>query len=205
MALKIDTNQSATAFHINTGATLFPYAIDAQHAISNHPLEWSDSPWSQADATAARKRIADNAKENGLSPPPEPAPLSPEDQAAIDEHNKAVAEAQDRLNTYYKKKAEDDAVAQQVAADEALVASLPPQPDPTVRRPFGRKGEPTPAEVKMMAERDAKKAAEDKAAKAKSDADKLAGNTNPGIAQPAPATQTLQPATAPILPGPAIT
>lgn len=177
MALKIDTNQSATAFHVTTGATVFPYAIDAQHAISNHPLEWSDTPWSREDADAARKRLADNAKAEGLPPPPEPAPLSAEDQQAIDEHNKSVAEAQDRLNAYYKKKADDDEIARQVAADEALVASLPPAPDPTIRRPFGRTGDPTPAEIKMTADRAAKKAAEDKAVKDKADADKLAGNT----------------------------
>lgn len=184
MALKIDTNQSATAFHIDTGPTLFAYAIDAQQAISSHPEEWSEQPWSREDADAARKRRAEqyardveDAKARGAPPPtplpPEPAPLSAEDQAAVDAHNKAVAEAAARLNSYYAKKAEEDEIARQVAADEALVASLPPAPDPTIRRPFGRKGEPTPAEL-AAAER--KKTADEKVVKGKAAEDKLAGN-----------------------------
>src|SRR5258706_10912467 len=105
MPLKIDTNMSATAFHITDGAQVFPYAIDAQHAISAHPLEWSETPWSADAAAAARKAFNEKAADEGLPPLPEPAPLSPEDQAALDEHNKAVAEAADRLNAYYAKKA----------------------------------------------------------------------------------------------------
>src|SRR5258708_5617914 len=99
MALKIDTNRSATAFHINDGAVLFPYAVDAQYAISHHPLEWSDKPWSREDADLARKQMAErhqaevaDAKAHGLPEPaplpPPPPPLSAEDQAALDEHNK---------------------------------------------------------------------------------------------------------------------
>jgi len=184
MALKIDTNQSATAFHINDGAVLFPYAIDAQNAISNHPDEWSDQPWAREDADAARKRRAEqyardveDAKARGAAMPaplpPDPAPLTPEDQAALDEHNKAVADAAQRLKAYYAKKAEEDAIAQQIAADEALVASLPPAPDPTIRRPFGRKGEPTPAE---LAAAEKKRLADEKVVKGKANEDKLAGN-----------------------------
>ncbi|MDB6085543.1 MAG: hypothetical protein JWN43_3424 [Gammaproteobacteria bacterium] len=182
MALKIDTNMSATAFHVNDGATVFPYAIDAQHAISNHPLEWSAMPWSRADADAARKTLAAryesdvaDAKARNLPlpapPPPDPAPLTPEDQAALDEHNKAVAEAAERLADYRKRKEEERVIEAQVAADEALVASLPPAPDPTIRRPM------TPAQIRKNAamtddEKAAKKAADDKATE-----DKIARNT----------------------------
>lgn len=183
MALKIDTNQSATAYHIVDGATVFPYAVDAQQAISAHPLEWSADPWKQSDATAARQKINEINSEQGRAPIPEPAPLSPEDQAALDAHNKSVAEAAARLDEYYKKRDEDRKIAEQVAADEAIVASAPPQPDPTIRRPFGRKGEPTPAELEQIRKRDAaaaeKKAADDKMVKDKADADKIAGNSQP--------------------------
>lgn len=189
MALKIDTNQSATAYHINDGATVFPYAIDAQHAISNHPLEWSDTPWSREAADEARKRLAEkyamdveDAKARGIAPPPAPppapAPLTPEDQAAIDEHNKAVAEAAERLAAYRARKEAERIEAEQVAADERLVASPPPQPDPTVRRPFGRKGEPTPAELDQIRKRDAKKADDERIAKEKADADAMGNAAN---------------------------
>src|SRR6185295_18995306 len=104
MALKIDADQSATAYHINDGAVRFPYAVDAMQACSAHPGEWSMTPWSRADADAARKQLDEryqadlaDAKARGVAPPaappPPPAPLTPEDQAALDEHNKAVAEA----------------------------------------------------------------------------------------------------------------
>lgn len=178
MALKIDTNQSATAYHITQGAVLFPYAIDAQHAISAHPLEWSDAPWSRADADASRQRLAENAKANGLPPPPEPEPLSEEDQAAIDEHNKAVAEAAERLAAYRAKKAAESEEAAQIAADEALVASPPPQPDPTIRRPFGRPGEPTPAELEQIKKREAKKADDERIKREKAEADAMANAAN---------------------------
>jgi hypothetical protein len=136
MALKIDTNQSVTAFHITDGATLFPYAVDAVHAISNHPLEWRDKPWTREDAAAARQKLNARNEETGAAPLAEPDPLSPEDQAALDEHNKAVAAAAARLAEYHKKKAEEKKEADQVAADEALVASHPPQPDLTVSKPL---------------------------------------------------------------------
>jgi len=168
MALKINTNQSATAFHIVDGAFLFPYAIDASMAVSQHPLEWSDVPWTEERAAEARARINERNKAEGLAPLAEPSPLSPEDQAALDEHNRAVAEAAKRLADYRAKKAEEQKLADQAAADEALVGSAPPRPDPTARRPFGRKGEMTPAE---------KAAADKKAVDGKRAGDALAGNT----------------------------
>lgn len=148
MALKIDTNQSATAFHVIDGATVFPYAIDAQHAISSHPLEWRDSPWPAADTAAAREKSGFPAEE-----------LTPEEQAAIDEHNRAVAEASERLAAFREKQAEEKKMADQVAADEALIASAPPRPDPNIRRPFGRKGEPTQAEIDAHNKRQAERSA----------------------------------------------
>jgi hypothetical protein len=197
MALKIDTNQSAVAFHVNDGAQLFTYAVDARHAISNHPLEWSDKPWSREDADAARAALRDryqrdveDAQARNLPPPtpppPDPEPLTAEDQAAIDEHNAAVAAAAERLDAYRARKAAENAELAQVAMDEAIIASAPPAPAP--RRPFGRTGEPTAGERKLMekqaadkAERDRiaaeKKAADDKLAADKANEDKIAGNS----------------------------
>jgi hypothetical protein len=57
MALKIQENNSAVAYHVVDGAVTFPYAIDAQQAISTHPGEWSASPWSAEDAAEARKKL----------------------------------------------------------------------------------------------------------------------------------------------------
>lgn len=186
MALKIDTNQSATAYHVIGGATLFPYAIDAQHAISNHPLEWSENPWSRADAEDARRALADRheqdraeAEANGLplpAPFPELPPLSPEDEAAIEEHARAVEEANERLRRYREYKEQERLALEQVARDEAIVASPPPQPDPTIRRPFGRKGEPTKAEIEAAERKAAKKAAEEKLVADKAEADRLANS-----------------------------
>src|SRR6266566_3258433 len=47
MSLKIDVNRSAVAYHITDGATTFPYAVDAHHAVSAHPKEWSFTPWTK--------------------------------------------------------------------------------------------------------------------------------------------------------------
>src|SRR6185312_8021622 len=169
MALKINTNQSATAYHIVNGAFLFPYAIDASMAVSQHPLEWSDIPWTADRASEARARLNERAEAEGHAPLADPEPLSPEDQAALDEHNKAVAEAAARLAEYHARKAEEKRIADQVAADEALVASEPPRPDPNARRPFGRKGPMTAAEKAA-----ADKRAADQAAAKKADDDKKA-------------------------------
>ena len=159
MSLKIDANQSATAFHIDEGAVYFPYAVDATQAVSAHPGEWSMTPWSREDADAARKQrderyqadVAD-AKARGLPepapPPPPPPPLTPEDQAALDEHNKAVAEAAERLAAYHERKRKEEEEAGQVAADELLVSSPPPAPQPT---PTVRPGNLPPAQMKKRA------------------------------------------------------
>lgn len=124
MSLKIDANMSAVAHHIIDGATTFPYAIDAHSAVSRFPGEWSLTPWSVADVAEARKASGE--------PVIEP---TPEEQAAIDEHAAAVAEANERLKARREKLAAEQAEAALVAADEALVASAPPRPDPTARKP----------------------------------------------------------------------
>lgn len=127
MALKIQENNSAVAYHVVDGAVVFPYAIDAQQAVGRHPDEWRADPWSPEEAEVARKKL-------GLTVPE----VTPEEQAAIDEHNKAVAEAKARLDAFRAKKAEEKAIADQIAADEALIATPAPMPDPTARRGPGR-------------------------------------------------------------------
>jgi hypothetical protein len=164
-SVKISASQSAVAHHIIDGPVTFPYAIDAHSAVSRFPDEWSHEPWSREDEARAREAAGE--------PPVE---LTAEEQAAIDEHAKAVAEANERLKAFHEKQAEKKAEADQVAADEALVKSPAPRPDPRVRRPFGRKGEPTPAELEQMRKRDQKKAAGDKAAAEKAEQDRLANS-----------------------------
>lgn len=186
MAINIDSNRSAVAYHIVEGPVTFPYAVDAQSAIGRHPLEWSADPWNAEGAAASRKRLAEQydrdaeiAKSRGLPPPAkpvwidaEPVQPTPEEQAAIDEHTKAVAEANERLKTVREKLAEEKKIAEQIAADEALVASPPPRPDPTaVKRPFGRTGEPTPAELEQIKKREAKKAEDERLAREKATLD----------------------------------
>lgn len=137
MSIKISAAMSAVAYHIADGAFTFPYAIDAHSAVSRFPLEWSHEPWSMA---ATAKALA-AAGEPELE-------LTAEEQAAVDEHAHAVAEANERLKARREKLAAEKAEAEQVAADEAIVKS--PGPRPAIKRPFGRKGEPTEAELKMI-------------------------------------------------------
>lgn len=171
MSLKIDTNQSVIAYHIVDGPVTFPYAVDARNAASSHPDEWSMTPWSVEDAETARERLKADGRQVA-----DPEPLSPEDQAAVDEHNRAVAEAAERLAAYRAKKEAERQEAEQVKADEAIVASSPPKPDPTrPKRPFGRTGEPTPAELEQIRKRDAEKAERERIQKEKDDLDKGAG------------------------------
>jgi hypothetical protein len=170
MSIKIETNQSVVAYHIVDGAVTFNYAVDARNAVSSHPLEWSMTPWSPDDAEAARAQLKADGK-----PVADPEPLSPEDQAELDAYNKSVAEANDRLAAYRAKKAEEKAEADQVAMDEAVVSSAPPRPDPSRRRPFGRPGEPTQAEIAQMDKKAAEKADRERIEKEKADLDKGAG------------------------------
>lgn len=162
------------AFHVIHGLIRM-YAVDANTAVSQHPLEWKRTPWTAEEADAARTELNEKAKATGQPLLPEPDPLTPEEQAAVDEHAAAVAEANERLTAFREKKAAEKAEADQIAADEALVASPPPRPDPTVRRPFGRKGEPTPAELALIEKQNAKKAEDEKLAQDKANVDKFSG------------------------------
>lgn len=125
MSLKIDASRSATAYHIDDGAVVFPYAIDAHQAATNHPLEWKMDPWTDEEREAVQAA--------GAEPDSDEA-----DQALIDAHNKAVAEAQARIDARRAKEAEETSDEAQAAADEALVNSPPPSPEPT-RRPNPKK------------------------------------------------------------------
>jgi hypothetical protein len=136
MSIKISASQSAVAHHIIDGAFTFPYAIDAHSAVSRFPGEWSHEPWSAEAVNKARQASGEELE-----------PLTAEEQAAVDEHAHAVAEANERLKARREKLAAEKVEADQVAADEALVKSPAPVP---VKRPFGRKGEPTAAELKMV-------------------------------------------------------
>lgn len=199
MALKISANMSAVAHHIIDGAVPFPYAIDAHSAVSHHPYEWSHEPWTAEDAAAAQQFVKERyerereeaemsardvmAARHGVVMPArpridEPLPPTPEEQAAIDEHAQAVAEANERLKAFREKQAEQKKIDEQVAADEALVKSPPPRPDPNrPRRPFGRKGEPTAAELEQIEKREKKKAEDERIAREKAEQDRM-NNSN---------------------------
>lgn len=43
--MKIDEATSKVAYHIEDGEVRFPYAIDANNAVGQHPKEWSFTPW----------------------------------------------------------------------------------------------------------------------------------------------------------------
>jgi hypothetical protein len=165
MSIKISASQSAVAHHVIDGPFTFPYAIDAHSAVRRFPAEWSFDPWSLEATNKARG-------ENGE---PE-VELTAEEQAAVEEHDRAVAEATERLKSFRDKKAAEKAEAEQVAADEALVKSPAPRPDPAIKRPFGRKGEPTAAEIEQANKRAAKKAADDKMVADKANEDRMAGS-----------------------------
>lgn len=158
MSLKIEVNNSATAYHIVDGAVVFPYAVDARHAVSTHPSEWKDSPWSMDEMAAARRQAGEPDVE-----------LSPEDREALDEHQRAVDEAKARLEKFRAEQEEKRKIADQVAQDEAIVNSSPPVPN--FKRPFGRTGEPTAAEIEAHNKREAKKADDERIAREKAQAD----------------------------------
>lgn len=158
--MKIDAAAPATAHHVVLGATVFPYAVDAHSAVSRHPNEWSHAPWTAERAAKARAAIrakhdADVAA--GVMHPtpllPDAEPLDPETQAAVDTHTRAQQEAAKRLEAHAHDEAERKKLEEQVAADRLLVATPAPKPDPNIRRPFGRKGEPSEAERAMMEKR----------------------------------------------------
>lgn len=164
------------AYHIDDGETDM-YTVDANSAVALHPDEWSRTPWTPADADAARQRrnarhqaaVAD-AKARGLPEPQPPIPgrpplvLTPEEQAALDKFRADQAEAKKRLDVLAKEEAERAERAEQIAADKALLAASPPMPDPNApRRMFGRTGEPTAREKAAMEKAAAEKAERDRA------------------------------------------
>lgn len=174
-SVKVEPNNSAIAYHIVHGAFAFAYAIDAQMAVGQHPLEWSAVPWTAEREADARQRLNERNEELNMPPLPAPEPLSPEDQAALDAYNDAVSAAAARLAEHQKKRAAEEEIARQVAADEALLSSPPPRPDPTIRRPFGRKGDPTPAERAAF---EKKQAADAKVTADKAEADRIGSALN---------------------------
>lgn len=188
MALKIDTNDSAVAFHVIDGAVRFPYKVDARHAVAHHPLEWSLEPWDHKGTERGRRHVIERhrretedaearARAKHFNAPmplnlPDEVEITDEERAALDEHDRAVEEASERLKAFREKKAAEKAEADQIAADEALVRSPPPVV--TGKRPFGRPGEPTAAELESMRKRDEKKAADDKLRAEKAEQDRIA-------------------------------
>lgn len=171
------------AYHINDGLVSM-YAVDAHSAAARHPDEWSLVPWTSEATEAARKARADRyqnevaaAKAAGVAPPPPlPAPpppvvLTPEEQAALDEFRAKQADARKLLEDAAKEEADAKAKADAIAEAKAIVAQSPPTPDP-VRRPFGRKGDPSPAERAQLEKAAAKRAQEQADRDAKAAADK---------------------------------
>lgn len=160
MSLKISASMSAVAHHVIDGPFAFPYAIDAHSAVARFPEEWSLTPWSRDAEAKAREAAGQEAVE-----------LSVAEREELEQHTRAVEEAKQRLKAFHEKKAAEKREADQAALDEAVVASVPPRPG---KRPFGRPGEPTAAEIESQRKRDEKKAAGDKAAKEKADQDAIA-------------------------------
>lgn len=185
---KNDAQGSAvTAHHVNDGPTVFPYETDARSAVALHPDEWSMTPWSPENASAARQRLHERqveaARAQGREPPAPPTEpvMSDEDRAAFEEWKAAVAKAQAVRDAAAKEKAEQDAKAAELAEAEAVLASPPPP-----RRPLT-------GAAKVNADRAAAKKAEaEKAAQDKAEADRqaAAAAAAPGPAPgPAPAAK----------------
>jgi hypothetical protein len=129
-----------TAYHIVTGSMVME-DTDANWAVAAHPDEWSFTPWAPdkrkafVDAAVSdHKKEVVAAKEMGVDPPPPPAvtqvrPLYPDEQAALDKHNKDFAAAQKRLEVADKEDADAKAKAAQIAADREMVKRPPPVVD----------------------------------------------------------------------------
>lgn len=140
MSLKIDVNRSGVAHHISDGPFTFPYAIDAHEAARLHPLEWKMTAWTAAEVVAAFTE-RDQA---GMGDPVAPAPLSPAEQAALDEYNEIVAKAAARLQMVRDRERLEQP---QVEQDEASIAAPPP-----VRRPVAVNRKVKPPHRKQPAE-----------------------------------------------------
>lgn len=159
MAIKIDAHMSAVAHHIIDGPVTFPYAVDAVSAVRRFPREWSHEPWS-AKAT-------NEALKNSGQPEVE---ITADEQAAIDAHASAVAEANERLKAFHEKKAAEKAEADQVARDEALVRSPAPRPEPRVK-PL------TPAQIRKRSAEltdDEQREADERIVREKAEQDRIA-------------------------------
>jgi len=162
-----------TAHHINNGPVVM-YPVDARLAVAQHPDEWSLSPWSPEDASAARKRLherrvaaAQAAGEDPPAPPAEPQ-MTDADRAEFEEWKAARAKAKQILDAAKAEEAKRLAKEEEISQAEAVLASPPPRPDPNRR--------PLTGAAKANAERKAAadKAAAEKAAKDKAEADRQA-------------------------------
>lgn len=162
MSIKISANQTAVAHHIIDGPFTFPYAVDAHSAVARFPGEWSHKPWSREAEAKARSDMGAPQVE-----------ITADEQAAIDEHAKAVEAANERLKARREKLAAEKAEADQVAADEALVNSAPPRPEPRAK-PL------SPAQIRKRAAEltdEEQREADERIVREKADEDLIA-NTN---------------------------
>jgi len=106
-----------TVYHIGSGATQFPYDVDADNAVQRHPAEWSATPWPVEKTNAYRQ----NADMPELS-------LSPQAQAEVDQDAKNREEAQKVVDEADKREAEAREWTEKVAAARATLAAAPVQP-----------------------------------------------------------------------------
>lgn len=132
-----------TVYHIGDGAKQMPYDVDADNAVTRHPDEWSNEPWSVEETNAWRKadydrRVAD-AKAADLPPPPSPAEiqLSPEQKTAIDEDEARRAEARKIIADDDKYMAEKRDYEAKLAGARALLAQLVAEVE-QIRQPVSR-------------------------------------------------------------------
>ncbi len=47
-----------TIFHVLNGESQFMYAVDIRIALTRHPGEWKDRPWTEKEIEAYKKRQA---------------------------------------------------------------------------------------------------------------------------------------------------
>jgi hypothetical protein len=66
MSRNIDAGTSAIAHHIVDGAVTFAYAIDAHHAVSRFPREWSFTPWRAVDVDMTPLVVIVGADKGGV-------------------------------------------------------------------------------------------------------------------------------------------
>jgi hypothetical protein len=66
MPPNFDAGTSAIAHHIVDGAVTFAYAIDAHHAVSRFPREWSFTPWRAVDVDMTPLVVIVGADKGGV-------------------------------------------------------------------------------------------------------------------------------------------